>query len=187
MATLRHTLANLISVPLTMANMSMKKIIYPRNLYFIGIQRFSPGVVVDVDKKSKLKFGKHVSMHSRCRIVSTCGGDLEIGDNTSLNVGCIVVSRYKVSIGKNIQFGPNVMIYDHDHIMSLQNGTKGSAFNLGEVEIGDNTWIGAGTVILLGTHIGKNCVIGAGSVVKGNVPDNTVLIQKRVNTCKGFE
>ena len=66
-------------------------------------------------------------------------------------------------------------------------GPKGDGFYLGEIEIGDNTWVGAGTIILLGTRIGRNCVIGAGSVVKGDVPDNTRLIQKRINTVKGLE
>ena len=45
--------------------------------------------------------------------------------------------------------------------------------------IGNRVWIGANTVILRGTVIGDDCVIGAGSVVKGNVPANSVLVQKR--------
>ena len=47
------------------------------------------------------------------------------------------------------------------------------------LSIGDNTWIGAGTIILKGTSIGSNCVIGAGSVIKGDVKSNSIVIQKR--------
>ena len=179
MGTLRHTLGNVISTPLTMVCLSLQKLIYPGNLFFTGIERFSPGVVVDVDRKSKLAFGKRVSLHSRCRITATCGGEVTIGDNTSFNVGCIVTGRSRIAVGSNVSFGPNVLVYDHDHTMEQKNG-----YYLGDIEIGDNTWIGAGTIILRGTRIGKNCVIAAGSVVKGDVPDNTRLIQKRMNTYK---
>ena len=187
MRTLRQTVGNLISVPWTILILSLKKIIHPKGIFFTGIQRFSPGVVVDTDSKSCIQFGRRVSIHSRCRIAARNGGKISIGDNTSLNVGCILVSRSKVTIGKNVAFGPNVMVYDHNHTMDPTIGPKGDGFQLGEIEIGDNTWIGAGAIILLGTHIGKNCVIGAGSVIKGNVPDNTRLIQKRINIVKGLE
>ena len=179
MTTLRHTLGNVISTPLTMVCLSIQKLIYPKSLFFTGIERFSPGVVVDTDRKSKLTFGKHVSIHSRCRITATCGGEVTIGDRTSFNVGCIVTGRSRITVGSNVSFGPNVMVYDHDHAMDQDGG-----YYLGDIEIGDNTWIGAGCIILRGTRIGKNCVIAAGSVVKGDVPDNTRLIQKRTNTYK---
>lgn len=187
MATFRHNLANVISTSLTIMRLSIKKAWYPRNIYFCGVQRFSPNVVVDTDRKSKITFENRVSVHSGGRVTATSGGELSIGHNTSFNVGCILTCRKKISIGANVMFGPNVLVYDHDHVMDAIDGAKGPAFNLGEIVIGDNSWIGAGSIILLGTHIGKNCVIAAGSVVKGDIPDNTVLIQKRVNTYKGVE
>lgn len=187
MATLRHNLANLISVPWAMFSLSVKKMLYAQNLSFSGIQRFSPNVVVDVDKKSKLCFGKRVSAHSRCRLTATNGGELLVGSGTSFNVGCIVTSRCRIVIGKNVSFGPNVMIYDHDHIMEANKGAKEDGYRLGEIVIEDNCWIGAGAIILLGTHVGRNSVIAAGSIVKGDVPENTVLIQKRVNTYRGID
>ena len=187
MPTLRHNLANLMSVPLTLAKLSIKKVIYPQNIYFSAIERFSPGVVVDTDRKSVIRFGNRVSMHSHCRVAATSGGELTISDNVSFNVGCIVTCRKKITIGKKVSFGPNVMVFDHDHIMKHDGGVKGTGFNCEPIEIGDNCWIGAGTIILRGTRIGNNCVIAAGSVVKGDIPDNTTLIQKRVNSIKGHE
>ena len=187
MATLRHNLANLISVPLTMVRLSLKKVRLPGNVFFHGINRFSPNVVVDTDRRSKIRFGDRVSIHSGGRIVALSGGNLSIGDHTSFNVGCIVTCRKKISIGANVSLGPNVLVYDHDHVMNPLNGAHSTEYVLGAVEIGDNCWIGAGSIILLGTHIGKNCVIAAGSVVKGDIPDNTTLIQKRINTYKGHE
>ena len=187
MATLRHNLANLVSTPLSMAKLLFLKLLYPQNVYYSGLVRLSPNVVIDTDRHSKIRLGGHVSMHSRCRIVATCGGNLSIGNNTGFNVGCIVVSRKRIAIGKNVSFGPNVLVYDHDHVMDSNHGAKGSEYHLDAVEIGDNSWIGAGSIILRGARVGKNCVIAAGSIVKGFVPDNTTLVQKRVNTYKGSE
>ena len=184
MATLRHKLANVISVIHSICRLSVMKVFYRNNLYFSLIERFSPNVVIDVDRKSKITFDKRVSVHSRGRISSHEGGELTIGERTSFNVGCIIVCRGKITIGKNVSFGPNVTIYDHNHIMNLKDGTKSSGFSLKSVEIGDNSWIGTGVIILPGAKIGKNCVIAAGSVVTGEVPDNTTLIQKRANTYK---
>ena len=187
MATLRHKLANVISASHSIIRLSFMKLLYPKNIYFTMIERFSPNVVIDTDRRSKVIFGNKVSIHSGGRFAATSGGELHIGDKTSFNVGCIVTCRSNITIGKNCSFGPNVMIYDHNHIMNSVNGVKNSDFDLGTIEIGDNCWIGSGTIILLGTRIGNNCIIAAGSVVKGNVPDNTVLIQKRVSTYKEVE
>ena len=184
MATLRHQVANVVSVLYTAVNLTLKKVVYPRNLHFCAVERFSPNVVVDVDRNSEIWLGKKVSIHSGSRIVATSGGCIKIGDRTSFNVGCIVVCKERVEIGKKVSFGPNVMIYDHDHTMSEADGVKHTPYKLGEVTIGDNTWVGAGAIILRGTHIGKNCVIAAGSVVKGDVPDGTLLVQRRENIVK---
>lgn len=185
MATFRQSLGNLVSVPLTMSLLWVKKLFYSKNLFFSGIHRFSPGVVLTTDKKSRIRLGEQVSIHSRSRISASNGGKLRIGNRTSFNVGCILTCRHSIRIGNNVVFGPNVMIYDHDHIMDREKGTRGTGYTYGEVVIGDNSWIGAGSIILKGAHIGNNCVIAAGSIVKGYVPDDTVLVQKRVNTFKG--
>lgn len=184
MATLRHNLANLVSVPLTFVKLLVIKSILPRNIFFSPIERFSPNVVVDLDRQSHIIFGKGVSIHSRCRISAVSGGKLIIEDHTSFNVGCIVTCRHGIQIGENVSFGPNVMIFDHDHTMHKECGAQNTMFTCRDIVIGKNTWIGAGTIILAGAHIGENCVIAAGSVVKETIPDNSVVIQKRVSTYK---
>lgn len=187
MATFRHNMANVISVPFTFVKLSFIKLFFPKNLFYKPIERFSPNVVVDLDRRSRIVFGNRVSFHSGCRISANSGGDLEIMDGASFNIGCMIVCRYKVRIGKGVAFGPNVVMFDHDHVMRKECGAKNSEYKYGEIVIGDNTWIGTGTVILAGTHIGRNCVIAAGSVVKGTVPDHTVLIQKRESMYKDVE
>ena len=58
---------------------------------------------------------------------------------------------------------------------------KAGKYKTGSIEIGNNVWIGANTIILRGTKIGDNAVIAAGSIVKGEVPTGAVIVQKRVS------
>ena len=53
--------------------------------------------------------------------------------------------------------------------------------------IGNNVWVGANTVILRGAEIGDNSVIGAGCIVKGKIPENSVFVQKRQSIYKKFK
>lgn len=179
MASLRHNIANLVSVPITMIKLGLIKICYMKNFFFKGIERFSPNVVINLDSKSTIKLGNRISIHSRGRISSVAGGCLEIGEKSSFNIGCIITCRNKIIIGKNVTVGPNTMMYDHDHVFNSNDGVLKKEYILDEICIGDNTWIGAGTIVLAGTSIGKNCVIAAGSVIKGNIPDNTLIVQKK--------
>ncbi|MBQ8301882.1 MAG: acyltransferase [Clostridia bacterium] len=91
----------------------------------------------------------------------------------------MVVSKESIKIGKYTSFGPNVLIYDHDHNIHSGEDIHDSGFVTDGVTIGDNVWIGANTVILRGSVLGDGCVVGAGSVIKGTYPPDSVIIQKR--------
>lgn len=182
MATIRHKCGNIISCGYSFIRLTALKLLYFKNIRFGIVERFSPNVVIDLDRKSKIELDNWISIHSMSRISAVSGGHLRIKKNTSMNVGCIVVCHNNIEIGENVSIGPNVMMFDHDHIMSKGNGVKNTPFKVDSIKIGNNTWIGAGTIILRGTQIGENCTIAAGSIVKGNIPDNTVFVQKRENT-----
>lgn len=103
---------------------------------------------------------------------------VEIGSNVFLNSGCIITAREKVIIGNHTIFGPNVIVYDNDH--KVCNGrVLDNEYETAPVTIGSNVWIGAGAVILKGSYIGDHCVIAAGSVIKGRIESNHMVIQKR--------
>ena len=104
-----------------------------------------------------------------------------IGDNSYFNDGAIIVCRDNITIGKNFQSGPNLLIYDHDHDYKNEKGLKTKQYLTAPVAIGNNVWVGANVIILRGTTIGDNCVIAAGAVIKGNISSNTVVVQKREN------
>ena len=127
--------------------------------------------------------GNHFCALDNCRF-SAHGGLLQIGNNVGFNSNCIISSHSRIEIGNNVEVGPNVCIYDQDHDTKCEGGIKAGKFITAPVNIGDNTWIGANVVILRGTNIGRNCIIAAGSIVKGEVPDNSTYIQKREKLIK---
>lgn len=69
----------------------------------------------------------------------------------------------------------------------MSGGVKAKQFICSDVYIGENTWIGANTLILKGTRIGANCVIAGGSVVLGNIPDDSIFVQKRCREVIGYD
>lgn len=139
----------------------------------------SPFTEVEVGRNSKLVLGKLIRMKSGAKIRVRRAARMEIGDNTSLNHGCIFTAHKKILIGKDVQFGPNVQIYDHDHDFRVENGLKDQKYRTSDVLIGNNVWVGANVVILRGTKIGDNCVIGAGAIIQGEFPNNTLISSNR--------
>lgn len=97
-----------------------------------------------------------------------------IGKNVGFGNGCEIVCHGKIEIGDNTLFGPNVMVYDHNHEFSFSRGVNRTHYEIGEVIIGNNCWIGANAVLLKDVHIGDNVIIGAGSVVTKDIPSNCI-------------
>ena len=155
------------------------KIYHFKGFKFSLFNLISPFVEIDIGKKGCLILGKFVRMRSGTKIFVRKGAEIRVGNNTSLNHGCMVIAHEKITLGNNVQFGPNVLIYDHDHDYKLKDGLKNLKYKTSPVLIGDNVWIGANVVILRGTFIGENSVVGAGSVIKGIYPSNTLIVQKR--------
>lgn len=100
-------------------------------------------------------------------------GSVDIGSNVFFNRNCTIVARCHITIGDHTLFGPSVMIYDHDH--SFDFNQVYNTFNVAPVIIDNDCWIGAGTIILRGTHIGAHSIIGAGSIIKGIIPPHSIV------------
>lgn len=109
-------------------------------------------------------------------------GKCSIANNVAIGSNCVIVCYDKITIGAKTQLAPNVQIYDHDHDFRAKGGLAAMKFKTSSVEIGSNVWIGANAVILRGTKIGDNCVVAAGSVLKGEYPANSVIVQKHETT-----
>lgn len=182
---MRRWIYNLISVLFSLIKFSILKIFHWNSFKYPLISRFSPNTDIRFIGNGQIIISKNVTAHTGTKLRVANEGKLFIGENSRFNYGCIIVSRNFINIGKGVGFGPNVLIYDHDHDFRADGGFK-SNFKEGKVEIGDNCWIGANTVILKNTILGKNCVVGAGSVITGCFPDNSMIIQKRETTQKNI-
>lgn len=155
------------------------KLFHLKGFKFSFLNLVSPFTEVEIGRKANLSLGRMIRIRSGSKLRVRNGAEVQVGDNTSLNHGCMVISHEKIIIGRDVQLGPNVLIYDHDHDFRAKNGLKELKYKTTPVEIGDNVWIGANSVILRGTKIGDNCVIGASTVVKGEFPDNSIIVQNK--------
>ncbi len=108
------------------------------------------------------------------------GYNIEVGDNFYANFGCIILDVNKVQIGDNVLLAPNVQIYTATHPIEPEERITGKEFGQ-PIIIGNNVWIGGGTIICPGVRIGDNTTIGAGSVVTKDIPKNVIAAG---NPCK---
>lgn len=101
------------------------------------------------------------------------GFNIEVGDNFFANNNCVFVDPGKITFGDNVFLGPSCGFYTAHHPIDtkLRNQLLEQAF---PIRVGNNVWIGGGTVVLPGVTIGSNVVIGGGSVVSRDIPDNVV-------------
>lgn len=111
------------------------------------------------------------------------GNNIYFGDNCEVNMNCTFLDDNKIIIGDNALIAPNVQIYTAFHPTNAKDRfgeTKADgSFEFcktitAPVVIGNNVWIGGGTIIMPGITIGDNVVIGAGSVVTKDIPSNKI-------------
>lgn len=99
------------------------------------------------------------------------GTHIELGDNVFINFNCVILDCAKVTIGNNVLLGPNVQLYAAHHPVQAQERIKGPELAT-PITIGDNVWLGGSVIVCPGVEIGENTTIGAGSVVTRNIPAN---------------
>lgn len=114
-------------------------------------------------------------VHLEARQISS---KIIIGENTILSNNVILIAEKKtIKIGDNVKIGHNVQIYDSDfHSKNFSERLKGNQGKQFSVELKKNCWIGCNCIILKGVTIGENAIIGAGNIIRKNVPDNSLII-----------
>lgn len=136
----------------------------------------------------------------KCTLVCGLEGTIEIGDDTMLN-GVAITAYDKVTIGKNCQIASGTFISDTDfHPIDAATRVRESMgykidhkqVNKKAIFIGNNVWIGWGSIILKGVKIGDNSIIAAGAVVLNDVPANVLVagnpaaIKRKYDTSDNF-
>lgn len=114
------------------------------------------------------------------------GYNIHLGENFYANVGCTILDGAEVRFGDNVLLAPNVGIYTAGHPLDIEQRVAGIEYAY-PVAIGNNVWIGADVTILPGVTIGDNTVIGAGSVVTKNIPANVVAVGNPCRVVKKIE
>ncbi len=101
------------------------------------------------------------------------GYNIITGDNVYFNFNCIILDVTKVTIGSRTMFGPNVQIYTATHPVNAAERASGAEYAR-PITIGEDVWVGGSAVICPGVTIGNRSIIGAGSVVTSDIPDDVI-------------
>lgn len=155
---------------------------YGKNLRLIGwpflfrypqaILRIGENVTINSGFLSNL-----IGLYQRTIIIARDKGKVIIGDRVGIS-GSTIYARKSIEIGSDTLIGANTKIFDNDfHPIDAAERLSGDMDCLKtlEVKVGTNVFIGCNCIILKGTHIGDNCVVGAGSVVHGSFPSNSII------------
>lgn len=145
--------------------------------------------IINVNLTGHFKFGRQLSFHSGkyfnmigrpqpCYFIVQKDANLVIGNNVGLSCTAIICSK-RIVIGNDVRIGGGVVIYDTDfHSLEMTARTSTpedlSLVQSSPVEIKDGAFIGAHSIILKGVTIGKNSIVGAGSVISKSIPDNQI-------------
>lgn len=103
------------------------------------------------------------------------GANVYFGNNVYANFNLTLVDDTDIYVGDKVMFGPNVTVATAGHPIDPELRYQAMQYNI-PVHIGENVWIGANAVVLPGITIGDNSVIGAGSVVTKDIPPNVIAV-----------
>jgi len=112
------------------------------------------------------------------------GFNIRLGSGVFINFNCVILDVVEVSIADGTQIGPAVQIYTADHPRDPAQRREGLEFGQ-PVRIGRHVWIGGGAIILPGVTIGDESIIGAGSVVTRDVSPNTTVVGNPARIVRG--
>lgn len=108
------------------------------------------------------------------------GSNIRVGDNFFANYDCVFLDVNSIEIGDNVLLGPRVMLLTAGHPIDKDIRNQHLEYGL-PINIGNDVWIGAGTIVNPGKNIGSDSVIGSGSVVTHDIPSGVVAAG---NPCK---
>lgn len=135
---------------------------------------------LELEKREELLKSMFAEIGEGCYIEpplhSNWGGrHTHFGKKVYANFNLTLVDDTHIYVGDNTMFGPNVTIATAGHPILPELRVQGYQYNA-PVHIGKNCWLGAGVIVLPGVTIGDNTVIGAGSIVTKDIPENVVAV-----------
>ena len=150
-----------------------------------GLKEFNKLKSSDILEKMKYMKEVFASCGDGCYIelpfyANFGGAHVHFGNNVYANFNLTLVDDGHIYIGDNVMIGPNVTIATANHPILPEFRLKQLQYNK-DVHIEENVWLGANVTVVPGVTIGKNSIIGAGSVVVKDIPANVVAVG---NPCK---
>ena len=139
----------------------------------------------DLERKTALLKEMFAELGENCYIETPFhtnwgGRHVHFGKNIYANFNLALVDDTHIYVGDYTQFGPNVVLATAGHPVNPDLRERAYQYNA-PIRIGRNCWLGANVVVVPGVTIGDNVVVGAGSVVTRDLPDNVVAVG---NPCK---
>lgn len=123
------------------------------------------------------EFSNMIGLPQKCLLVAKEGGCISIHEGVCMS-GCTIYSMASICIGRNTDIGSGCKIIDNDfHPLSYSDRVPEQLGKVSKkpIVIGEGCFLGANSMILKGTTLGRNVVVGAGSVVCGTFPDNVII------------
>lgn len=103
------------------------------------------------------------------------GFNISVGKNFYTNHNCTILDGAKVEFGDNVFIAPNCVFSTAGHAIDAEQRGKGLEIAL-PIKVGNNVWFGANVSVLPGVTIGDNTIIGAGSVVNKDIPSDVIAV-----------
>ncbi|HET8622709.1 MAG TPA: sugar O-acetyltransferase [Gemmatimonadales bacterium] len=103
------------------------------------------------------------------------GFNISMGARSFVNYGSMWLDCNRITVGEDVQMGPGVHLYTATHPLDAATRKSGLESAL-PISIGDGVWLGGGTIVCPGVSIGENTVVGAGSVVVRDLPPNALAV-----------
>lgn len=139
------------------------------------------GVIIDGLSRNGIEFGDNVTIGPysvvRAGMLSNLGAGFRIGSNSAMDAYSYIGAAGPVAIGENVIMGQHIAFHAENHdyervdIPIREQGTRRKG-----IVIEDDCWVGSNTTFLDGAHVGRGCVIAAGSLVRGEIPSHSVVV-----------
>ena len=162
-------------------------ITYPKNITIKGKIILYPFVRINNFHKGDVFFANNIQIFSHTTIESA-GGKIVIGENVIIGEYSTIQGQGNVYIEKNVLLASHIHLITNSHYYEDINTPIKYQSNISApITIREGAWIGINVTILKGVTIGKNAVIGAGSIVKNDIPDYSVAVGCPAKVVKFFD